>query len=709
MKPPVIGTKVNAEAIDALIDALEPIADAEASFYVGYPVAATSDAAVTVPALLISPRFGLVCFDVVSAARAEDAQRLRAQQGRIVVPLKAKLLANVDLAGDDFELGFKVNVMTFALNCAADATLTAAKIVGEAQLATALAACIPFDNRYLSAINASVERVANIRPKSKRLIATEPKSKGSILKKIENEIANLDSWQKAAAIETPDGPQRIRGLAGSGKTIVLALKAAYLHGEHPDWKIGVTFHTRSLRQQFQSLTKRFYFDDYRETPDKERLQVLHSFGSNSEPGIYSEICAAYGIQPRDFGYAKRTYGFNKAFEGICSELLPLVEANPKPLFDVLLIDEAQDLPKEFLRLAYLCTRDHRIAWAYDDLQNLGDYQMTSLRETFGVNAHGEPLVQLENLPKRPRQDIILPKCYRNTPWALVTAHALGSGIYRGGSKLVQHPDDPALWADIGYEVADGSLTLGQPVVLRRSTDASPRFFYDLLDQDDAVKFLTYPDEREQFIAVAKMIHDDLNAGQLYAHDIAVVFPNAIDAERRGMAFRQFLGDLGIKSHIVGVTSSRDEFHQENQVAISGPYRAKGNEAPMIFVMDANYCAGGSELIKKRNILFTAITRSRGWVRVCGIGPAMDALVHEFQQLRDNDFQLRFKVPTPEELRQMRTLYRDISFTEKRKADEFARAFAKIEATGGDVQTVLQALPKETRERIIRSLRNLDDL
>ena len=39
-------------------------------------------------------------------------------------------------------------------------------------------------------------------------------SYGDIIKKIEKEIANLDEWQKKAAFEVPDGPQRIKGLAG---------------------------------------------------------------------------------------------------------------------------------------------------------------------------------------------------------------------------------------------------------------------------------------------------------------------------------------------------------------------------------------------------------------------------------------------------------------------------------------------------------------
>ncbi|WP_321930175.1 DEAD/DEAH box helicase [Burkholderia cenocepacia] len=703
MRPPIIGKKIHDAAIDALIDALEAIADADASFYIGYPVAATIDSAVTMPALLISPRYGLICFDVVPNARESDLVELRGQQRGIILPLKSKLLANPDLAGDD-DLAFKVNVITYAQATDGSEQLKAHRIVAADGLQEALGSCQPFDPKLLPAINAAIERVANIRPKSKRLIAKTPESKGSILKQIESEIANLDSWQKAAAIETPDGPQRIRGLAGSGKTIVLALKAAYLHGEHPDWRIGVTFHTRALKQQLETLTRRFYFDDYREEPDGTHLQIMHSFGSQSDNGIYSEICRAYGIQPRDFGYAKRSFGFNKAFQGICAEILPIVEDNPKILFDALLIDEAQDLPKEFLRLAYLCTKDHRIVWAYDDLQNLGDYQMMSLKETFGEDRHGRPLVRLENSPKQPRQDIILPKCYRNTPWALVTAHALGSGIYRT-PKLVQHPDDPVLWREIGYEVVDGDLELGRPVILKRSVDATPKFFYDLLKANDAIQFYKFENDRDQFVSVAKMIQENLTTDELYAHDIAVVFPNALDAEKRGMAFRQHLLDLGIQSHLPGITSSRDAFIAEGKVAISGPYRAKGNEAPVVYVMDADYCAGGAELIKKRNILFTSITRSRGWVRVAGKGEPMQSLIDEFSRLKDNNYQLRFTMPNPIELQEMRTLYRDVTADEKRKADEFKKAFDRLSEMD---PAALQALPKEVREQIIKTLKNIEE-
>lgn len=251
MKPPVIGRKVNDEAIDSLIDSLEAIADADDVFYVGYPVAATIDDPVTVPALLVSPRLGLVCFDVVPNATKGGLPNLKDAQRRIVIAMKSKLLQHESLVeADGFDLAFKVNIVTFAITADEDADLARSKIVEAVGLENALNSCSGFSTELLPSINAAIERVANIRPRSKRSNLKRDDSKGAILKKIEKQIANLDSWQKAAAIETPNGPQRIRGLAGTGKTIVLALKAAYLHGEHPSWKIGVTFHTRGPRKFF---------------------------------------------------------------------------------------------------------------------------------------------------------------------------------------------------------------------------------------------------------------------------------------------------------------------------------------------------------------------------------------------------------------------------------------------------------------------------
>ena len=69
--------------------------------------------------------------------------------------------------------------------------------------------------------------------------------------------------------------------------------------------------------------------------------------------------------------------------------------------------------------------------------------------------------------------------------------------------------------------------------------------------------------------------------------------------------------------------------------------------------------------KLRNILFTSITRSRAWVRVCGVGEKMQQIQKEYNQCVTNDYDLHFRIPTDEELKKARRLNRERTSTEKR--------------------------------------------
>ena len=63
---------------------------------------------------------------------------------------------------------------------------------------------------------------------------------GEAIRLLDTKLSELDKIQHAAAIQIPDGPQRIRGMAGTGKTIILTMKAAFLHSSYPDKKILYT-------------------------------------------------------------------------------------------------------------------------------------------------------------------------------------------------------------------------------------------------------------------------------------------------------------------------------------------------------------------------------------------------------------------------------------------------------------------------------------
>jgi len=56
---------------------------------------------------------------------------------------------------------------------------------------------------------------------------------GHAIRILEKEIALLDDEQHKVAIQIAPGPQRIRGLAGTEKTVVLAMKAANIHLRYP--------------------------------------------------------------------------------------------------------------------------------------------------------------------------------------------------------------------------------------------------------------------------------------------------------------------------------------------------------------------------------------------------------------------------------------------------------------------------------------------
>lgn len=663
----VYGESRNRTAAKALADLLRSFVD-DGTVYLGYPVLATADERVEVDALLVSQQCGLVGFLLADEvpANEEDWTEVVEDQDRLYAVLESHLGRHQGL-----RLGRRFAAPPNTATVFPTALVTKPKdaegFYGTIEeVSVWLEGLAPIDATIERALHAALQRVATIKPAKKRALVKQQSSRGAILKEIEKGIANLDRWQKAAAIESPDGPQRIRGLAGSGKTVVLALKAAYWHTQHPDWLIAVTFHSRALYQQIDDLVTRFTFEHSNDQPDREHLRIVHSWGSRGRPGVYSMIASAMGETPRDWAYARGKYGMDDAFQGVCQELLAVaIVQDFKPIFDAVLIDEAQDLPPEFFRLVYLFTKDpKRIVWGYDELQKLSEAAMPSTDELFGTGPSGESLVSLVSAPDSPQRDIVLPICYRNTPWALATAHALGIGVYREGG-LLQHPDEATLWRDIGYNVVHGELVEGSAVTLERSNDSFPQYFPRLLNAADAVVFRAFPDEQSQDAWIADEIAKNLTDDELEEDDILIVLPDTYRAKSRAPRLKRELRRRKIASHLVGVDTSADSVFLPESVAIAHIFRAKGNEAPMVYAVDAQYAATDFNAVSRRNMLFTAITRSRAWVRVTGWGDTLNPISDEVSKVLERNFRLEFKIPTANQLRTMRHVHRE------RAADEEA--------------------------------------
>lgn len=653
----VYGVVNNKFAIDNLkkaIGNIKEITEDDSTLFLGYPLTVKADEAVTIDALLLTRKKGLIAFIMHNKNVSEEERQ-------------DKLFYDLDYAlgkYDKLRLKRKIavsrTVMTYFQTEEIPVDEEGYVFVNDENLASAYDSAEDLDTKYYEALCECIYKITKIKPKKKRANVCAENSKGAIIKQIEAKVANLDIWQKKAAYEVPEGPQQIRGLAGSGKTVVLALKAAYLHSQHPEWNIVITYYTRSLKQQYEALITNFMPEFSDEAPDWDRLQIIHAWGSNSETGIYSVAARQANLIPNDLIAARRKYGFGFEFNGVCRELLNVGKEKLLPVFDAILIDEAQDLPDAFFQICYqLANEPKRIVFAYDELQNLNNLNSISVEKMFGINEDGTPVISLKNEDNQPRQDIVLPICYRNTKWALTIAHALGFGIYRK-PEMIQGFANPGIWEDIGYEVKSGKLKKGSRVKLIRDNKSTPPYFAELLSPEDAFISKVFKNEQEQFVWIAEQIRKDIIEDELDPDDILVIFPDAYYSQSSYQTFKRYLAVHGIQSILAGVTSDRDTFKIVGAVTCASIYRAKGNEFPMVYIADAQFCNKKGDEVTRRNVIFTAITRARAWVRVCGYGDEMNMLNQEIQQCIDCKYMLDFKNPTDEELEKMKSLYKSLS-------------------------------------------------
>ena len=673
-------------ASNELASAMADCPDVSGHLFIGYPIVSTPEGRHRIDALLVSPDRGLVVFDLVEGAARDDYQ---ARQDDSANRLEARLKTHRELTrGRDLRV--PIHTLSFApavhdprIGADSDYPLT-----NRATLPHALRR-FTWDERDQSAYDtalSAIESVSSIRKSRKRRFANRPDSRGAKLKKLEDSIATLDATQRRAFIETVDGAQRIRGLAGSGKTIVLALKAAYLHAQHPEWRIAVTFNTRSLKGHFQRLINNFSFEQTGEAPNWRNLRIANAWGApgpDNRDGLYFEFCRTHGLEYLDFGSARRKFR-GREFSAACAQALDQWRQSneSRPVYDAILVDEAQDFPDSFLRICYELLRDpRRLAYAYDELQNLVGESVSSPETMFGVREDGKPRVRFDGSDDgAAARDLILEKCYRNSRPVLVTAHALGFGIYRepekqGDSGLVQMFDSAHLWDEIGYRLGGGELRDGSPLALRRTKDTSPEFLEEHSPPDDLVQFIRFRNKNEQSEWVANAIKKNLEQDELRHDDIVVINPDPLTTRTETGPIRSRLLDLHVKSHVAGVDTSADVFFTEyaESVTFTGIHRAKGNEAGMVYVINAQDCHGrGRNLARIRNRLFVAITRSKAWVRVLGVGAGMQALKAEYDQLVENDFELRFTYPSQEQRERLRIVHRDMTDAERRRLRKSGR-------------------------------------
>ena len=216
----------------------------------------------------------------------------------------------------------------------------------------------------------------------------------------EDELKVLDRHQEALAKTLGEGHRVIRGVAGSGKTLVLTYRANLLARQFPDDRILVTCFNRSLAGMLKRQLR--HGNVTVATLDKVMSDARKRAGNDVT--LYS-------------GHAR---------EELAQLALDALDKRPDAVdrFDHVLVDEAQDFPTAALHFAVRLLRpgSESLLVVADNAQNI--YGTKSTWKAAGINAVG-----------RTRK---LDTSYRNTREILEYAHQF---VIAGGDLRVDDADD----------------------------------------------------------------------------------------------------------------------------------------------------------------------------------------------------------------------------------------------------------------------------
>ncbi|WP_053366540.1 3'-5' exonuclease [Bacillus sp. FJAT-27245] len=153
-----------------------------------------------------------------------------------------------------------------------------------------------------------------------------------------HDIKTMDLHQENLAKQLGDKNRLIRGVAGSGKTIILASRAKMLSKQHPDWKILILCYNISLANSIQQMITHML-------NEPENL-----FDFDFTGGEVTNAVKNHNIIVRNFhAWLKNNL---KIKEGQIPNFIEKIKRKEAilPTYDAILIDEGQDFEAEWLSL-----------------------------------------------------------------------------------------------------------------------------------------------------------------------------------------------------------------------------------------------------------------------------------------------------------------------------------------------------------------------
>ncbi|MCB4812024.1 ATP-binding domain-containing protein [Methylovorus menthalis] len=253
------------------------------------------------------------------------------------------------------------------------------------------------------------------------------------------------------------------------------------------------------------------------------------------------------------------------------------------------------------------------------------------------------------------------------------------------------------WRAIGYNLLEPQklfIDAGDRVALERADETSKNTLEQLLRTQDIDPLLLveceqYPDEDIEFERVASKVATLINDEGVKPEEIVIVNLKSYQNKVSMLRMQQALTNVGVSSVLPGYVESSDIFRPQGNVTISTPFRAKGNEANIVFVINSQVVSNDFTL-RARNAFFVAVTRSRGWCYISGNGSGIDELIKEINTIKSKFPRFEFFCPSEDAVKSSRSLIRKSD----KELDEIQRTMNELMKNEDLKRIFLEALEKE---------------
>ena len=398
--------------------------------------------------------------------------------------------------------------------------------------------------------------------------------------------------QRLSQLRLDGKPRIVRGVAGSGKSLVLSNWVARTaesydsstdHADGEPRRIWAVFANRSLKKLLQDGMVAAWESNQRESLLESRPFPWHHVRLIHIRDLLGDILSEVGLNATRF-----RFDYNRAAIEFLDRVKPgCIEQR----CDALFIDEAQDMGPETLRLLFSLIRSNDMSDAnsrpahvfYDDAQNIYNQKRPTWSD-FGLDVRGRATVMRESFRStRPIMELAVNVSYRLNGGQLSPEN---KDLVRE-SLLVESARDGVPWLEINYNETQGQNPF----------------------------FESCPTDQQQLELIGRHLIHLVSTEQVEPNDICILYNGKAFAETLLAIVGPVLSRLPLEVELSHQTSQTFQ-RRSDSILLTTPNSFKGFEAEVVLIAGADRFVGEGGRVLSHS-LYVAMTRARSILGIYG--------------------------------------------------------------------------------------------